>query len=482
MDMKIRVLVCLFLAAGCASHYHERTAAGDIDRFVETTTREIPDLPSVGVAAVIGNRPVYLKNAETAYYIGSTTKAYTGLACAILADRGLLDLDAPTSKYLPETGIGVPLRAFLTHTSALENNGIVFRTAYSGEHSPQQLVSLLAQSKPSKPGFRYDNLGYVVASLIIERITGKPWQQALDELVFQPLGMRHTTAYMSVAKKWPMAKPYQRNRAGDVMQIDFEKIDQTMHAAGGIVTTPADLARWLEANLAKGKVDGKQVIPIAAFEQAQAMQIPTTIERGDFKGRGYAFGWYHADFHGERALFHGGGYQGWHSQFSMLPDKRIGVGVMTNVNGTPDDAADLIAAYIYDRLLEKPNVEAEYAKRLADLKARVARMRAGFIEEVRKRAQRPWTLQHAAEAYVGRYDNPMYGTVVIEQRGDKLYASLGRLSSIIEAFTEPETGRVELVPGSGEVLLFKFGTGPNAEAVMWGDDAFTRIASPTTNQ
>jgi len=76
----------------------------------------------------------------------------------------------------------------------------------------------------------------------------------------------------------------------------------------------------------------------------------------------------------------------------------------------------------------------------------------------------------------------MYGTVVIEQRGDKLYASLGRLSSIIEAFTEPETGRVELVPGSGDVLLFKFGTGPNAEAVMWGDDAFTRIASPTTNQ
>src|SRR6266550_5321729 len=81
-------------------------AARDIDRFARKVLNEIPDAPSVGIAVVRDAKPFYAggvgSDANTGYYIGSTTKAYTGLACAILAQRGQLDLDAPISKYLPE--------------------------------------------------------------------------------------------------------------------------------------------------------------------------------------------------------------------------------------------------------------------------------------------------------------------------------------------------------------------------------------------
>ena len=469
--MRLRSLTAaaLVLAAGCGSN-PATPAAKDIDRFVNDVLTAVPEVPSLGVAVVQNGRTLYVREPHTAYYIGSTTKAYTGLACAILASRGQLDLDAPITKYLPEVTLTNPptLRAFLTHTSGIQNNGIVFRTAYTGEHTPQQLLSLLSLSTPGPAGFRYDNLGYVVASLVLERITGKPWQVALDDLVFTPLRMDHTTAYMSEAQKWPMPKPYWINRKGEVEPLSLMKNDQMMHAAGGIVTTPEDLARWLNANISRSGGN----IPRAAFDEAEKLQTPTVIQRGDFKSRGYGFGWYQADYKGENAMFHGGGFPGWQSFFSVLPDHKTGVGLMTNASGPSNRALMLITSYIYDRLLGK---EADGAARLKQFTSDLNNARTAMLADVEKRSKRPWMLKHPNEAYTGRYANPLLGTLLIEAEGDRLVASMGKLRSIVEAFTEPETARVEIVPGEGEVLRFGFTNSDKADAVKWGDDVFTRV-------
>jgi len=462
--------ILLFLAiCGCTSYPETTQPSADIDRFATTVLREIPELPSAGIAVVANDRVVYLKNAGTPYYIGSTTKAYTGLAMAVLAQRGLVDLDAPVSKYLRTTN-NVTLRAFLTHTSGIENNPIGFRTAYTGQHSHDDLVALLDHSKPlPKPGFVYDNLGYVVASLVIEEITHKPWQQELDALVFRPLRMAHTTAYMSQAKTWGPLQPYWLDRSGEIVPLKFEKSDETMHAAGGIVTTPADLARWLKANLARD-----HGIPAAAFAEAQKREVETPITRGEFQGDAYAFGWYHGDLHGEHVLFHAGGYEGWRSFFAMMPEKHIGAGAMTNINGTMSAGLDLIVAYALDRLSGKTNIDADYAKRLADLKQRVATSREKMLADVANRAKRPWSLAHPNSAYVGQYVNPGLGTLTIEERNGKLYATIGRLTSVLEAYVKPESARVEMVPASGEPFFFQWSNGDKPDAVLWDTDPFTR--------
>ncbi len=466
---RLLVTALLIAATACAT---VNPARNDIGRFVDETLREMPGLPALGVAVVQNGRIVYLHDANRGYYIGSTTKAYTGLACAILAQRGLIDLDVPVSRYLPETTVIASLRAFLTHTSALSNDAIVFRTAFSGQHTPDLLLSLLNQSKTIPPGFHYDNLGYVVASLVIERVTHQPWQQALEELVFRPLGMMHTTSYMSVAEKGAMARPYHHTRTGAVEPLAFNKVDETMHGAGGIVTTPADLARWLIANIDRGRIDGRQVIPAAAFDEAQKLQVQTSITRGDFEARGYGFGWYRGLFRGQSALFHLGGYEGWHSEFAMLPDQRVGAGVMTNINGPEDEGADLVVSYAAARLLGSAD---DCAARLAATKERVRKITSAMVAEVQRRAQRPWSLSRDRAAYAGRYVNPMFGTLTVEQRGDRLFASIGPLTAVLEPFTQPESSRVELVSGSGEVLRFQFGSGDSAEAVSWGDDLFRRV-------
>ena len=475
----------LLLTTACAT----TPTKTNLDRFIEKTIATIPDVPSISVAVVRDGRPYYagaagMRNvenrtpadAQTGYYMGSTTKAFTGLVCAILAQQGKLDLDAPISRYLPElTSQNVALRAFLTHTSAIENDAVVFRTAFSGEHTPQQLVTLLQSSKPRKPGFQYDNLGYVIASLIIERITGKPWQKVLDEMIFAPLGMNHTSAYMSEASTWTMATPYAPDRKGNLALLAFQKNDQMMHAAGGTVTTASDLARWLAANINKGRLDGRQVLPAAAFEEAQRMQVPVVIERADFKSSNYGFGWYQGTYDGDKVLFHGGGFEGWNTFYSFMPDKKIGVGVMTNASGPVTAVLAMISEYVYDSLLEKPDAEKKSAERLEKLAATNAQRRSAYVAEIEKRSQRQWMLQHPNAAYAGRYENPLYGTLTIEPQGTNLQASIGALHGVLEAFTQPETARVELIPGTGEVLQFQIGSDGNAETLRWRDEVFRRI-------
>lgn len=478
---QLLIWLLLFLT-GCATATAPATvadpAAADIERFVQQALREVPEAPSLGVAVVRDGKTLYLHDAQTGYYIGSTTKAYTGLACAILAQRGQLDLDAPITKYLPEVQMVAPLdaskltlRKFLSHTSGIDNDPIVVRTAFTGEHTPSSLIALLNSSKPGKDGFRYDNLGYVVASLVLERVTGKPWQKVLDELVYTPLGMDHTSSSMSEAMQWPMAEPHQINRKGEIAVTSFRKRDETMHAAGGIVTTPADLARWLSANLTHGGGG----IPAAAFEEAQKTQAAAAITRGDFKSRGYGFGWYQSEYKGENALFHGGGYEGWQSWYTFLPERGIAVGVMTNASGPPAMQAVLaVASYAIDRLSGKADVDTAYGQRIAKLKDDTAKGRAMMIADVEKRSKRPWMLQHANNAYAGRYESPTLGELRIEKDSDRLVASLGRLRAPLEAFTEPESARVELVPNSGEVLRFKF-NGDRVASVTWGDNEFRRV-------
>jgi CubicO group peptidase (beta-lactamase class C family) len=447
-----------------------------IDAFFNRALREIPELKGIGLAIARDGKPYYAAaygladverkipaTAHTGFYIASSTKSYTGLACVILAGRGKLDLDAPIARYLPEvTGDAgkITLRQFLTHTAPIINEPIVFRTAYSGEHTPAMLVSLLNSSTPRKPGFQYDNLGYVVASLVIERVTGKPWQRALNELVFAPLGMRETTAYMSEAQRRAIAQPYEINRQGEMVRLAYVKNDQMMHAAGGIVTTPADLARWLAANINESG---------PGFAEAHRKQVEATVQRDAFKGNGYAFGWYTADYAGEKVLFHLGGFEGWRAHVSFMPEKRIGVAVVANSGGMSGVVLNNLAAYVYDRLLGKTPDDP-----LPKLSESMKKQREQMLAGIAARAKCPWMLEHPREAYVGRYDNPLFGPMVIEQRGDELYATLEHITSVVEAFTEPESARVELPPGNGSVLRFTF-DGDAVVSLKWDDEIFQRV-------
>lgn len=494
--MKTKFLAVLLLAVGCATAPAPAPEAARIDGFVRKAMAAFPEVPAMGVAVVKDGKSILTRgygyrdleqqlpaNDETVFYIASSTKSYVGLLSAILAERGVVDLDAPVAKYLPElqfaSGIDsnkITLRALLTHSAAINNDAVVMRTAFTGEHTAPALVQLLSRSKSREPKFAYDNLGYVAAGLVLERVTGKTWQELLATELFTPLGMTRTTAYMSRTSGWPVAKPYDLTRDLTRQPVSMVKTDRTMHAAGGLVTTPRDLARWLEANVNAGRIGSRQAIPAAAIAEAHAKQVdvpPSDWYR--FKRTGYALGWYHSDYEGALMLHHFGGYEGWRAHVSFLPQQRHGVATTVNTGGPGAQLRDVVAAYAYDVLLGKPNVDEAYAAHLTklrdDIKTQLERTRA----DIEKRRQRAPTLVRGASAYSGVYANDAYGTIRVQEDAGTLRASLAQLSAVMEPFTEPDTARVELIPGTGEVLRFTFESAEKASALKYRDEVFRRV-------
>ncbi|HEU0298196.1 MAG TPA: serine hydrolase domain-containing protein, partial [Longimicrobium sp.] len=270
-------------------------------------------VPGIAVAVVRRDGPAFVRGfgvrdvrtrqpvmPGTGFYIASSTKSFTGTLAAVLHQRGVIDLDAPLGRYLPELRMSPPLsadsitlRSLLTHTSGMRNEPVVFRTAFSGDHDDALLVRLLGQSTPIPRSYRYDNLGYVVAALAMERATGREWQDLLRDEVFRPLGMAHTTARVSEARAagWPLASPHLTG-ADSVVRLTMEKQDNTMHPAGGMFTTAEDLVRWLQAQLDGGRVDGRQALPEAVIRMAHT---PYAVENDTFyryHRRGYGLGWH----------------------------------------------------------------------------------------------------------------------------------------------------------------------------------------------
>jgi CubicO group peptidase (beta-lactamase class C family) len=462
-------------------------ASEDIHRFAEGIVRDLP-IPSMGIAVVrdgkpymtfaVGQRDLAQKlpaTPDTAYYIASSTKSYTGLLASVLAQRGKIDLDAPITKYLPDLTLPanagrVTMRTLLTHTSGLDNDAIILRTAFTGDHNSAQLVKLMSDSTVIEPKFKYDNLGYVVVSLALERVTGKKWQDLLDQLVFTPLRMNHTTAYMTEAKTWPLATAYGVNRQAQITPMTMLKTDATMHAAGGIVTTPRDLSRWLEANINQGKG-----LPKAAFQEAQRQQATTDANWYRFKRTGYGFGWYHSDYEGDLLVHHFGGFEGWRAHVSFMPEKKIGVAVVTNVQGPGSSTAiDMFAAYVYDRLLGKENLEAKYQEEGSKLRTRIDEQTVRYRADAERRSKRSPSLLRDRGAYAGVYTNEKYGTLTIAPEKEGLAAAIGVLHATLEPFEQPDTARVELIEGSGEVLRFVFDGAEKAGAIKWRDETFAR--------
>jgi hypothetical protein len=161
---------------------------------------------------------------------------------------------------------------------------------------------------------------------------------------------------------------------------------------------------------------------------------------------------------------------------SFLPHEKHGVAITTNTSSPGAQLRDLVAAYAYDVLLGKPGVDAAYETHLAKLRTDTDTSLANIRAELEKRRQRAPSLTRAATAYAGRYANDLYGTIDVRPDGSVLRASLGQLRGQLEPFTEPESARVELIPGSGEVLRFQFATnGERAEAVKYRDEVFRRI-------
>ncbi len=428
-----------------------------------------------GVADVGTGEPA---TADTAFYIASATKSFLGLTLASLHEQRRIDLDATLAGYAPDAHFPaairpdeVRLRDLLSHTSGVDNAGIGFRVAYSGQHDPETLWRLLAACQPNADAphgkFEYTNLGYNIATILTDRKLGVRWQDLLDREIFAPAGMTRSSAVMSraAAGRWSVAKPHMAGADGRVAPVYLQKTDQTMQSAGGIILSANDALRWLELMIEDGRVGGRQVAPTAAVAATRSPRAAVKDTYEGYSREQYGLGWFLGPYRGDPMLHHFGGFAGFRSHFSYLPGRKLGVAGMVNDSTVAAPVVDAIANYVYDRARDRDEAMRRYEAALTQIVARRDQMVAAISRDRANRAKRPWRLKRPRDAYAGVYESDIFGRVDVTLEGEDIHLRCGVLHSVAEPYTQPESIRVEITPGSGSVVQFE-GSGAEPDAAV----------------
>lgn len=444
-------------------------------------TREGVYTRGFGVTDVDTNAPAH---ADTAFYIASSTKPLTALALTSLHHRGVFDLNATLGAYAPEApfpatiGAGdTTFRQMLSHTSGIDNGPVGYRLAFSGQHDAETLWRLLRESTLNTDAprgqFDYTNVGYNITTVLTDRRMGVVWQDLLDREIFAPAGMTRSSARMSRAAAWSIAKPHTLNGDGALARISLEKTDQTMQSAGGVVMSANDAVRWLELMVENGRIGRRQII---APEVIATVKEPVAQVAAEFDGytrEAYALGWYHVPYRDQRLLHHFGGFAGFRAHVSLLPTLGVGVAAFANGNqGGP--VTDTIANYVYDRMLGKDDADQAFDAALAAAADRRTRITASISNERANRAGRQWTLSRPRDNYAGVYESEAWGRIDVAAAGETLHIWYGAMQATAEPFTQPSSIRVELVPGQGEPIVFE-GEGERPAALRTRFGRFQRI-------
>jgi D-alanyl-D-alanine carboxypeptidase len=262
--------------------------------------------------------------ARTVYRIGSITKQFTSSAVMQLVEQGKVKLDDSIGTYLPTlptTWRGASVRQLLNHTSGVPSYtdiGMRWVKRWAEEMIPDTLIALTAKDTMwFKPGtsWQYDNSGYVVLGMLIEKLTGHTWATDITERHAKPLGLSDTQNCM-VQPVIPRRAQGYSDVSGTWMNSPYLAMSQP-YAAGALCSTVGDLARWDQA-LGSGKV-----VSPAAYVQM------TTPVGAAAKSR-YGFGLTRDSLEGHVLISHGGGIPGFISANAWFPEDRMSVTVLTN--------------------------------------------------------------------------------------------------------------------------------------------------------
>ncbi|MHB8450321.1 MAG: serine hydrolase domain-containing protein [Mycobacteriales bacterium] len=378
----------------------------------------------VGVRGVEDPAPV---GAQTVFHHGSCGKAYTGLLAALLAEEGELDLDAPVRRYVPELELPDPAvadqvttRDLLTHSSGLGRHDLawILNPTWTRDHVVRRLAHLpLAGGLRER--WRYSNLGYTLAGYVIERATGKCWEEQLAGRVLVPLGMTRT--FTRVAEAHHDSDHAQAHLLRDGVAVPTPtRALGAVAPAGGVLSCAEDAARWLllhtgalpsasAATRAAVEVTGRPMAPLPATTAAPLPELA-------FKG--YGFGWLAGTYRDHPVRWHNGGVDGFLTQTLVLPEEGIGILVSANLHMT--DLAFAALLHTTDRLLAVAG------------DSWFDRLRPDDAPDPQPEPPRP----------AGTYRHPGFGTVVVAGDAGALAVRVGECELAVEG---RPGGGIELV-------------------------------------
>ena len=283
---------------------------------------------------------------EKIFRLGSITKQFTGMAIAMLQERGKLSVSDPMCIYFtdcPEIWKPITIKHLLTHTSGITNY-TAFPDFAKTTVMPVTTTAMADRLKKEKlefvPGEKmsYSNSGYFLLGNIIEKVSGKSYEDFLQENIFTPLGMKQS-GYDDPLRIIPNRAAGYQKQAGKVINASYTDMS-VPYAAGSLYSSTGDLLIWDQALYTEKLVTKK------------ALDEIFTPWKGD---AGYGFGWNIGKRFDRRQVSHGGGIYGFATQIARFPDDRVTVIVLSNVQSAPaGNIANNLSAIVFGAAYEIP--------------------------------------------------------------------------------------------------------------------------------
>ncbi len=287
---------------------------------------EIISKGGLGKADIENDVPI---TTQTTFRIGSVTKQFTATAILLLQERGLLSVEDPLSKYIPDfpKGDEVTLRQLLNHTSGIHSytSRPDFRKKAPTYVAPHDLVEeIKGYDYDFEPGtaWMYNNSGFFILGYLVEIVSGQPLADFWRGNLFTPLGMKNTGAYHNSVEYENEALGYSKIEGKVKLAMDWDM--SRAGGAGNIYSTVEDLFLWNEA-FHNGKV-----LSVESYRDATTPALLSNGEKADASGRHYGFGLMLSDLRGSQMIQHGGGLHGFRAMLSRLPQENITYATLSN--------------------------------------------------------------------------------------------------------------------------------------------------------
>ena len=374
---------------------------------------------------------------DTLLAIGSSSKAFTTFALGVLVDRGEMEWDKPVRNYIPwfqmhDAVVGQRLtpRDMVTHRSGLPRHDLVWYNNFTV--SREELVRRIAHLELSadlREKFQYNNLMFLSAGFLLEKLTGSPWEKAVRDLVFTPLDMQRSNFSVKASQQDEnFAQPY-AEKEGKLEKIPFRDIT-TVGPAGAINSSVREMSRWLTVHLYNGKYAGKAIINPATLRDMHTLHMAGAGTSGDprVSDAGYGMGWFVDHYRGHRRVHHGGNIDGFTCMVTLLPDDGLGFVVLANKNHAA--LPELLIRTAADRLLGMEPVDwiADAAKRKQERTGEMDKAaKKKYIRRIAKTR-----LSHPVSAYMGTYHHPGYGDLLVTRNGKGLQFVFNGMKTALE--------------------------------------------------
>jgi len=449
MRSSIALLLFLFL---CVQQpiSAQKASSALIDSLVQAAMTTMPHV-GLAVAVVQDGQVTHAKgygiasagtgkkvDENTLFAIASNSKSFTAAALAILIEEGKLDWNDKVVDHLPEFRMYDPyvtehftIIDLLTHRSGLDlGAGDLMFFPDGSDFTARDVMTSFQHQKPVsefRTKYDYDNLLYIVAGELIARKSGMTWPEFVEARIMRPIGMANSVGvYQHLKDKSNVASPHALE-SGTARELEHMiDMDPSTAAAGGILASVNDMAKWLQLQLNAGKYGPDLDKQVFSEQNQRVMWRPQTIIGFNARPEGavkthfsaYGLGWFISDKNGYAAYEHTGGLPGMLSSTIVLPELNAAAVVLTNAD-PGGYSFHTLRAGITDLLIgAEPTDWIGNMKKMLD-----ARLSKGdsVLTAVWNASKKADLSKQEHRSVMGTYEDPWFGKVEVFDNGGKLW-------------------------------------------------------------